>query len=162
MSYLKGEFFHAVDSKGRVTVPAKIRDAIDPQVEGDGFVAVRSFEDVLYLYTPKSYERIAPQFDPKMQTNPDVRNFLRVHYAVAEDLEVDSLGRVLLSENMLRRCGIAKDVAILGVQDHIEVWDRTRWESFVKEQLRRHDELAERAMKLGSPDGGAPPAPPPA
>jgi len=145
---LKGEFFHAIDSKGRVTIPAKLREAIDPAAEGEGFVGVRSFDDVLYLYTPNTYQRLAPVFDSRMQTNPDVRNFMRVRYAAAEDLEVDSLGRVLVSDKLLKRCGLSKEVAVIGVQDHVEIWDRARWDAYVREQLRRHDELADRAMKL--------------
>lgn len=160
MLFLTGEYFHAIDAKSRLTVPAKLREAIDPAEEGSGFVAVRLFDGVLYLYTPRMYRQLAPQFESKMEASADVRNFKRLRYGLAEYLEVDRLGRVLISEHTLRRCGLSKEVAIVGVEDHIELWDRARWEAFVNDQMARHDELAERAMALerGSKKEGPPPA----
>lgn len=146
--FLTGEYFHAIDAKSRLTVPAKLRESIDPAEEGYGFIGVRGFDGVLYLYTPQTYRRIAPHFDSKLQTSADVRHYQRLRYGLAEHLEVDSMGRVLIPENTMKRCGLGKEVAIVGVQDHIEVWDRSRWEAFVEEQLSRHDELAERAVRL--------------
>lgn len=148
MLFLTGQYLHAIDAKSRLTVPAKLREAINPAEEGYGFVAVLGFDGVLYLYTPKTYRRIAPQFDTRLQTKVDVRNYQRLAYGLAEHLEVDRLGRVLIPENTLKQCGLSKEVAVIGVMDHIEVWGRARWESFVKEQLAVHDELAERAMSL--------------
>jgi MraZ protein len=152
--FLTGEYFHAIDAKSRLTIPAKLREAIDSTQEGYGFVAVRGFDEVLYLYTPATYRKIAPQFNPKLQTRPEVRKFQRLTYGLAENVEVDKLGRVLIPENTLRRCGLTRDIAIVGVQDHIEVWDRTRWEAFVKEQLAQHDVLAEQALGFENSDGG--------
>lgn len=145
MRLLKGEFFHTLDSKSRVTIPAKVRDAIDPERDGAAFVAVPSYDDVLYLYPSKVYDRLAPEPEPDSENEEAVREFLRLSYGVAEDLEVDSLGRVLLSENLVRRCGLGRDVAIVGVRDHVEVWDRGRWQHYVGELLRRKNDLGGKA-----------------
>jgi MraZ protein len=162
--FLTGEYFHAIDAKSRLTIPAKLRESIDCTKEGYGFIAVRGYDGVLYLYTPSTYRQIAPQFDTKLQTRPEVRKYQRLAYGLAENVEVDKLGRVLIPENTLRRCGLTRDVAIVGVQDHIEVWDQGRWETFVTEQLAQHDVLAEQALGLegasggsGGGSGGAPP-----
>jgi MraZ protein len=159
--FLTGEYFHAIDAKSRLTIPAKLRESINTAEEGYGFIAVRGFDEVLYLYTPATYRKIAPQFDPKLQTKAEVRKYQRLAYGLAENCEVDKLGRVLIPENTLRRCGLVRDIAIVGVQDHIEVWDRSRWESFVKEQLAQHDVLAEQALSFesaASGSGGAAPS----
>jgi MraZ protein len=153
--FLTGEYFHAIDAKFRLTIPAKLRESINRPEEGSGFFAVQGYDTVLYLYTPATYQKIAPQFDSKLQAKPEVRKYLRLTHGLAENVEVDKLGRVLIPENMLRRCGLTRDVAIVGVQDHIEVWDRARWESFVTEQLAQHDALAEQAIELAKTAGGS-------
>jgi len=149
MPFLTGQYYHTIDAKSRLTIPAKLREVINPAEEGYGFVAIMGPDAVLSLYTPAAYRRIAPQFDPRSQASPDVRNFRRLAYALADQLEVDRLGRILIPETTAKRCGLTKDVVIIGVEDHIEVWPRDRWEGFLNEQMANQDALAERAMALG-------------
>ena len=148
MLFLTGEYFHAIDSKFRLTIPAKLRDAINPEEQGPGFYAVQGFDGVLFLYTPTKFREMTPQPDTSLLAVPEVRNFRRLHYGLTEKVEVDRLGRVLISEKTLKRCGLEKDVAIIGVQDHVEVWDRAKWDAFVAEHLAKHDQLAQQAMKV--------------
>lgn len=146
MPNLTGRYFHAIDAKSRLTIPARLRDAINPREEGYGFVATSTFDNVLYLYTPRSYEEVAPEFDASSQTDPDVRNYQRVTYGLSEDLEMDRMGRVLIPEHLVAECGLSKEVVIVGVKDHMEVWPRDRWEAFVEEQKATRHELAKRAL----------------
>jgi len=146
MLFLTGQYFHALDAKSRLTIPAKLRDAINRKEETHRFFAVPMFDKVLYLYTPQTYEQIAPHLEPKLDASAEVRNFKRLRFGLAEQLEIDRLGRVLIPDSMAKRCGLTKDVAIVGVQDHIEVWDKARWEAHMSQQLDHQEELAARAM----------------
>ena len=146
MRNLTGRYFHTIDAKSRLTIPARLREGIDRREEGYGFVAVNRFDNVLYLYTPRAYEEIAPEFDASSQTNPDVRNYQRVTYGLSEDLEMDRMGRVLIPEHLAKECGFSKKVVVVGVRNHIEVWPRDRWETFIEEQKARREELAKRAL----------------
>jgi MraZ protein len=146
---LSGEFYHAVDAKSRLTIPAKLRDAVDTEVQGRGFFGFVDFDGVLCLYTPTAYERLAPMLvETQLRASKEVRDYKRLRYGLAEHLEVDRLGRVLVPEKLLKRGGIEKDVAIVGCQDHLEIWDRERWEAFVKIRLPEHDALAVKAMEV--------------
>ena len=146
---LSGEYLHAVDAKSRLTVPAKLRETIDTEKEGEGFFAFIDFDGVLCLYTPVAYERLAPMLvDTELRASKEVRDYKRLRYGLAEHLEVDRLGRVLVPEKLLKRGGIQKECAIVGCQDHLEIWDRERWDAFVKIRLPEHDTLAVRAMEL--------------
>jgi len=145
---LTGQYFHAFDAKSRLTIPAKLREQINRSEQGYGFVAVHGFDGVLYLYTPKTYERVAPQFDSALHTKRDVRDYERIAYGLAEQLEVDRLGRILIPEYTRQACGLSKEVAVIGVRDHVEIWDRDKWQGFVQDRLAQHDELAERAMAV--------------
>lgn len=146
MADLSGHYFHTIDAKSRLTIPAGLRASIDRRKEGYGFVAISKFDKVLYLYTPRRYEEIAPEFDASSQTNPDVRNYQRVTYGLAVDLEMDRMGRVLIPEHLVKECGFSKNVVVVGVRDHIEVWPDERWEAFVEKQRASHDELAKRVL----------------
>ena len=146
---LSGEYLHAVDAKSRLTIPAKLRETIDTEKEGKGFFAFIDFDGVLCLYTPTAYECLAPMLvETQLRASKEVRDYKRLRYGLAEHLEVDRLGRVLVPEKLLKRGGIEKDVAIVGCQDHLEIWDRERWEAFVKIRLPEHDALAVKAMEV--------------
>ena len=148
---LKGQFFHAIDAKCRLTIPARLREVASPSEDGYGFVVALGFDKVLYLYTPKAYEQITPKFDRRAQTSPAVRKYQRLSYGMADRLELDGLNRVLIPEALLRRCEIEKDVAIIGCQDHIEIWPRKRWEEFLDTEMAHHDDLAGEAMAATEP-----------
>lgn len=148
-----GQYFHAIDAKSRLTIPAKLREQIDPSAQGYGFVAVHGFDGVLYLYPPETYRAVAPQFGSALHTKKDVRDYERLTYGLAEQLEVDRLGRVLIPEYIREQCGLSREVAVIGVRDHLEIWDRERWQTFIRERLAQHDQLAERAMALAQPAG---------
>jgi MraZ protein len=155
---LKGEFFRALDSKSRLAIPAKFRDAMLSTEEGFAFVAVRMFDGILYLYSQKTYDRILPHIETSLEVNEEVRNLKRIRYGLAQDLEIDGLGRVLIPENVQKWCGLGKEVAVVGVEDHVEVWDRARWTAFVEEQLAQHDTLAKHVLALQrQPAAGGPP-----
>ena len=153
MKYLKGEYYHAIDAKSRLTIPVKLREFMSRTGEGYAvvttqLVAVQLFDGILYLYTPQVYEQIAPQFGAELEVNADVRNYKRLRFGLAQEVEVDRLGRVLIPDPLLKRCGLGKDVVILGVENHIEIWPRERWNKFVAQQLKQHDKLAARAIAL--------------
>lgn len=155
MLLLTGQYFHAFDAKSRLTIPAKLREQINRSEDCYAFMAVYGFDGVLYLYTPKTYEKVAPQFDSVLRTKRDVRDYERVAYGLTERLELDRLGRVLIPEYTRQQCGLSREVAIVGVRNHIEIWDRDKWQAFVEERLAQHDELAERAMAAAGAAAGS-------
>jgi MraZ protein len=152
---LTGQYFHAIDAKSRLTIPAKLREKINPSEEGYGFMAVHGYDKVLYLYTPETFNRVSQAFDSSLQTDPDVRNYERIRYGLTTELELDRLGRVLIPESARQQCGLKRDVAVVGVRDHIEIWDKEKWDAFIEERLAEHDQLAERAMTAAARAGDA-------
>jgi len=153
-----GQYFYSIDKKCRLTIPQRLREGIDREVEGYGFVACVGFDGLLYLYTPRAYEQNTPRFDTKAQTSADVRNYMRLTHGLREDLEVDRLGRVLIPEGMLKQFGLAREASavIVGAGDHIELWPRERWNAFVQEQLVKRDETAAKAIAFAQAPAAAP------
>ncbi|MDP6380684.1 MAG: hypothetical protein QF662_04990 [Phycisphaerae bacterium] len=142
-----GEYFHALDSKNRLTIPARLREIVNPAVDGYGFYAVPGFEGVLSLYTPRAYTELAGESSPKLFAVRDVRDWRRLQFGLTVYVEVDQLGRVLIPSRTLQHAKVGKNVAIIGVQDHIEVWKRDQWEEFVEQNLASQERLAESALE---------------
>lgn len=142
-----GEFFHAFDTKNRLTIPSKMRETVNTSVEGFGFYVVPGFDGVLSLYTPRTYTELAGESSPRFFAVRDVRNWRRLQFGLTVHAEVDQLGRILIPARTLERAKIGRSVTIVGVQDHIEIWNRQCWEAFVKENLAGQERLAESAFE---------------
>ena len=142
---LTGEYSSRLDAKNRLVIPSKVRDRIDVQVEGAGWYIVPGFDGTISLYTPSTFERLANRDKAELFRLDDVRAFDRLHFPLSSHAEMDRLGRILVPEVTLRRTGIGKDVVIVGVRDHLEVWAAEKWEAFLSAKFSQHDELARKA-----------------
>ncbi len=140
----RGQFEHAVDGKGRLSVPAKFR-----QVLGDERTLVLTCWNSHLAASPLSVWR---GLEERIRRNPsfkgETRDFLRFVYSSAEDVEIDSQGRVLIPQSLRQRAGIVKDVVLIGVMDEIEIWDKARWAAKLA-TAPPPEELAARLGELG-------------
>lgn len=119
---LFGEYRHSVDTKGRIFIPAKLREEL-----GNGFVLCRGIEGkrCLCVYSAEEWKAL----DGKIRELPTmkagkVRRFL---YAGASDLECDSQGRVVLPANLREYAALEGEICILGMSTHLELWNREAW-----------------------------------
>lgn len=142
-----GEFYYHLDAKNRLVIPGRIRDRVNVMEEGEGWYLVPGYDGTISLYTPATFERLAGEHKAELFRLKNVRDYDRLHFALSARVEMDRLGRVLVPEVMLRRSGIGKDLAIVGVGDHVEICDQGRWDKFVAENFAAHDELARKAYQ---------------
>ncbi len=75
-----------------------------------------------------------------------MRAFSRLFYAQAQPAELDSQGRIRIPAELSALAGLGREAILLGVQDHLEIWDRVRWEEYLAERQARYDQLAEAAF----------------
>ena len=130
-----GEFEHTLDDKGRVIVPAKLRDQIRPLEDGEGFIATHAPENCLYLYTPREWEGICQRLAKLPKGTPGLRQFQRRFYSRAEQLTLDRQGRILIPERLRNKVGIDRDLVLAGCQDRIEVWSKAAWTGQVDDDV---------------------------
>ena len=137
----RGQYDHTIDDKGRLSIPAKLREALGK----DRTLVLTSVEAFITVFPMKAWRSM----EERIRTNPtfkrDMRDFLRLVYSSAEDVEIDPQGRILISQGLRQRAGISRDVVILGVMDQIEIWDKARWE----EKVRSAPPAEELTAKLG-------------
>lgn len=135
-----GTHEHTIDEKHRLTLPAKFREEL-----GGDVVLLRGIERTVDVYPrdtwEASLERIT-DLDPLTREGREMRRFVYSGVTVAE---VDKQGRVLVPPDLARHAGLDKDVAVVGVRDHIEIWDRPEWAAHLSAIEGSVGDVAERA-----------------
>ncbi|WP_280738124.1 MULTISPECIES: division/cell wall cluster transcriptional repressor MraZ [unclassified Enterococcus] len=139
-----GEFQHNIDTKGRLIVPSKLRDAL-----GDNFVITRGLDGCLFGYPMSEWEKLEEKLNDMPLAKKDARTFVRFFYSAATEVEVDKQGRINLPASLRTHAGIVKTCVIIGVSNRIEIWDEARWQEFSKEAEESFDEIAETMIDFG-------------
>ena len=133
---LLGEYQHTLDTKGRVTIPAKLRGEL-----AAGLVVTRGFDQNLVAYPLSEWEVIATKIMQQPISDRNSRDFRRRFFANATDLVPDRQGRILLPANLREFAGIGTDVVITGMFDHIELWSKELWTA-VHDDVANNDDAA--------------------
>ena len=137
---LLGEYEHTIDEKSRLTLPAKFRSAFS-----DGIVLTRGMDGCLYAYTRGDWGRLV---DSRLATldplSREGRQMQRFFFSGASESELDRQGRVIVPNALAAHAGLARDVVVAGVHDHLEIWDRAKWRDQLKEVEGSAERVAER------------------
>jgi len=143
--YLTGTFSRTIDEKGRVAIPKRLREALEG-AEGKGIYLAPGTDGSLSMYTEEAFGRLASRLAQESPTRHDVRAFTRLFFARAQRVEIDGQGRILIPPDLVDLVKLDKEVALLGVQDHIEVWPAAKWQTYLDKQQPQYDRLAEGAF----------------
>ena len=139
-----GEYLHSLDSKGRIIVPAKLREEL-----GTRFVATKGLDNCLFLYPMDEWRTIEAKLRSLPFTRADVRSFARFFFSGASELELDKQGRILLPVNLRDYAGIEKDLIIIGVGARVEIWANDKWEQYNLTAASSYEKIAENLEGLG-------------
>ena len=138
-----GEYQHSLDTKGRLIIPAKLREGL-----GETFVITRGLENCLFVYPQKEWEQLSLKLKELPFTKKDVRAFTRFLLSGAIEVEVDKQGRVLLPNNLREFADIDKDCVVIGVSSRVEIWSKQRWEEYYQSADASFEEIAETIVDL--------------
>lgn len=138
---LIGEYTHTIDDKKRVSLPVKFRKEMGKKV-----VVTPGLDGCLFVFTLSQWNKISDKLSQSSMLQADNRSFNRFMFGGAVEIEVDSIGRVLLPDFLTTRASLKNSVAIIGVQDRVEIWNETAWNEYKKVVEKQADSLAE---KLG-------------
>ena len=138
MLLLTGEYEHVIDGKGRVLVSNKLRNQIDAEEHGSNFYLVVGANGILCLYPEKCYESLAIAMAQKNTAPDEILAFERMNFALAGKVELDSQGRLLLNEKLRKRAGLKDNVTLVGVRDHIELWNSRDWDHYVSDNMAQY------------------------
>jgi len=124
----RGHFRHTIDSKGRLSIPARFREVLADGY-GDKLVIVPN-GNALDVHPWKSWDELETRVAALPRLDPDVRNFRYTYLSLGQDVMLDPQGRIQISADCRAQAGLSKDVLIIGMQDAFEVWDVQRWAHF--------------------------------
>jgi MraZ protein len=134
-----GEHEHSVDEKSRLTLPARFRHSLS-----GGVVLARGIERNVDVYPSESWHEKMARIAELDALNREARDMKRYVFAGAAVAELDRQGRVLIPPHLVEHAGIEKDVVVIGVHDHCEIWDRTSWTDHLRAIEGSAGDVAER------------------
>ena len=142
-----GSYTARFDKSGRVKIPEKFRTAIEGQYSRDVFITSLT-DQAVQIYPLKVWEKLAGITDEGLvHLKPKVRDFLRRVNLKGSHYEIDSKGRVLISQTLKEKAQLEGEVEVIGMNNHLEVWCKSRIQELL-EQKPLSDEDFERIAEL--------------
>jgi len=148
MLLLTGEYQHVVDDKGRVLVSNKLRNQIDADEHGANFYLVLGANGILCLYPEKYFEQLVLSVAPGATAPDEAVAFERISFAMSSRIELDNQGRLLLNERLRKRAGLKEDITLVGVRDHIELWNTQDWEQYLCDHMPQYQQQMTQARQF--------------
>jgi MraZ protein len=142
---LTGTFLRTLDDKLRLAVPKPLKEGLKAQEDGEVYLAPGN-EGCVSVYSPAEFERFADQVAMASPGRADVRSFVRLFYAQAERVVLDRQSRIRIPDRLLKHAGIERDVVILGVRDHAEIWNADSWQTFMEQMNSQFDQLTSEVL----------------
>ena len=137
-----GSYEYNIDEKGRVVIPAKMRDSI-----GSKLYLIRGYEGCISLYKEEDFEKFVTKVQSLPFNKAKVRNYARVLLASVAELNIDRQGRMLIPTKTLKEYNIGSKVMILGQIDHLEIWDLDHWNQYKSESEKDFELDAESLLE---------------
>lgn len=123
-----GRFDHSIDDKGRVSIPARFRDAL--QRQGDERLFITNFihtnERCLALYPPVEWDQLVSRIKAKPAFDPNVQAFETFFFGGAYEVQVDRQGRILIPSKLRDFAQLEREVTFSARHDHFQLWDKVR------------------------------------
>ncbi|MDA7978897.1 MAG: division/cell wall cluster transcriptional repressor MraZ [Pirellulales bacterium] len=149
---LTGNFVRFVDEKLRIAIPKTFRESLT-LAPTNGLYLAPGTDGSLTIYTEEGFARFADRLAASPPNRRDVRTYMRLMYGQAKRVEIDRQGRIRLPAELAASAGIESSsnekvaVVILGVNDHMELWEKTKWDAYLADNQPEYDTIAEEAFK---------------
>ena len=141
---LIGEYKHNLDPKKRLAIPSKFRKEL-----GDGAVLTKGLDGCLFVFPLKNWAPFAEMLGGLSIGKQDTRSFARLFLSGAVDVEFDSLGRILIPDNLKDYAGFKKEVVIAGLFNRLEIWDEEKWDKYKENAEKGVEEIVSKLGPLG-------------
>lgn len=124
---LIGEYNHSIDAKGRVIMPAKLREDI-----GDTFYITISSQkgQCLKAFAKESWEEFFAKVSTIKESDRIAVRYKREVLSKSAQCNVDKQGRILIPDTLIEYAGLGKDITIIGQATYIELWDSGKWNEY--------------------------------
>lgn len=136
---LMGEYKHALDAKGRIIIPTKLREEL-----GEKFIVTRGLDGCLFGYPMEAWQSLSDKLTTNLPlSKKNARQVVRFFYSAATDVEVDKQGRIMIPQPLREYANLGKNVRIVGVSDRVEIWDENAWKAYLQDTQNNVQDLTE-------------------
>ena len=145
----RGSSFHTMDSKGRIIIPSRLRDVI--KADGSYGVMLSRMDGALIAYTYDEWRKIENRILTLAEKSESMRRFRRVFIGGSFECPCDKQDRILIPQNLREYAEFEKDIVLVGVLDHFEIWSRDSWnrENMDLEKDMKKEDVRNEIAKLG-------------
>ncbi|MFR3920415.1 MAG: division/cell wall cluster transcriptional repressor MraZ [Clostridia bacterium] len=141
---LIGEYDHSLDSKGRLIMPAKLREDM-----GEKFIITTGLDGCLFGFSMEEWKKFEDKLKTLPITNKNARNFVRFFLSGATECELDKQGRFLIAGKLRENAKLEKDVTIIGTGTRIEIWNKEKWQEHISEENLSIEDIEQNMEELG-------------
>ncbi len=141
-----GEYEHKIDRKGRLIIPAKLRE-IFKENYAEKFFITRGLDGCLFVFTEDEWKLQEQKFKALSFTKSESRRFNRLYFSGACEVACDKQGRILLPQYLKEYASINREVVIVGLSTRIEIWSKDKWKQFYDSSKDTFEETAERLFE---------------
>ena len=143
----RGRYRHAIDNKGRLSIPAKFREVLAGQF--DERLMVTNFDGCLWAYPVAEWLELERKVAALPQFKEEVKALQRVFISAAEECAVDKQGRIQLSSELRSYAGLEQEVVLVGMTKRIEIWSAERWKQVFDNAQGTLENLGSKLADLG-------------
>lgn len=142
-----GEYEHKIDRKGRLIIPAKLRE-IFKENYAEKFFVTRGLDGCLFVFAEDEWKLQEQKFKALSFTKSEARRFNRLYFSGACEVTCDKQGRILLPQYLKEYASISREVIIVGLSTRIEIWSKDKWKQFYDSSKDTFEETAERLFEV--------------
>ena len=138
-----GYYEHNLDDKGRLMIPSKLREGL---VAGSTLYVLKGFEGCLSVYNEVAFNKLTSRLEDLPYENKDNRKYIRGVLGSVVQVNVDKLGRIQIPTSVLSRYSIDREVVVIGVGDHFEIWDLKAYQEFEEQNNQEFEDVADKLV----------------
>ncbi len=140
-----GESTTRLDDKGRITVPAKMRQTMDVLKHSDWYMT-RGYDHCIFLYPHPEWVKIAEQLGQFSPMDPRALDFRRLLFGSVAEVSPDRQGRIPVAPYLREHAGLdlKEEAVVIGVGEHVEIWNAQAWRNFRESKDDEYKAISER------------------
>jgi MraZ protein len=143
----RGRYQHALDEKGRLSIPSRFRDILAQ--DHNGRLVITNLPHCLVAYTPEQWDVIEASSGKLSTVKSNVQSFLRYFYSGATECELDKQGRILIPPSLREAVDLDRQVVVAGMLNRIEIWSQVRWDEEMKKAVDNFEDISDELADFG-------------
>lgn len=137
-----GSFVHSLDEKNRLLIPSRLRTALTNKI----FI-MKGYEGSLSLYPEGSFEKYLAKLQSLPFESKTSRDIERIALSSVFELDIDKVNRIQIPTALINKYKISKEVVVIGLLDHIEIWSKEKWNKYLEENEEQYESKSEELLK---------------